>query len=121
MEKALAKEYGLTHSQSRYACRVIFQTIKAMLLEQGILSLPHIGTFYIDRGKPKEIRIPKAMAPVVVSTKCRIRFIPIQELLDGIHKAKPKLGPKFQLGVSRVMMRSPSKESQARLAEAQDD
>lgn len=121
MEKNLAKKYKLTHWQSRRACKVIFLCIKKMLLEQGIVSLPSIGTFYISKGRRREIRIPKAMAPITVKAHCKLKFIPTTDLLAGIHKAEPKLGPRFQRRVSSCLKRKkPSKEVQARLDEAQD-
>lgn len=121
MERDLAKKYNLTHWQSRRACKIVFLCIRRMLLEQGIVALPHLGTFYISKGRRRELRIPKAMAPIGIKAYCKLKFIPTTELLAGIHKAEPKLAPRFQRGVASCLKRKkPSKEVQARLEEAQD-
>ena len=75
-------ELELTRVETEKILGVVFDTIKASLEAEGVVSWPKFGKFFVVKRNARKARNPKTGGSVDVPAKSVIRFRPSKELKE---------------------------------------
>jgi nucleoid DNA-binding protein len=91
--RELGQLYRLDVVKSRQVYNAICNTIIELILEQGKVSIPLLGTFFTVSRALREVDVPKAIAPVITKGMVIVKFEASKEMMLKIKQADPKLAP----------------------------